>query len=392
MSKKKVLFVLQYMELGGIERALLGFFEQLDFTQYEVDLFIHRHSGELMPYIPQQVKVLSELQPYALLTQPITKCIMQGFIRIALARLWAKLKATFFNIFNSKEENDSIFQYVAMATERFLPAMSITQYDVAISFITPHVFVLSKVNAKKKIAWIHTDYTSVNINTKAEFNTWQAYDAIVAVSDQAKAAFLNRFKGITSKVYVFENPLPIQLIQRESMAFVPTLSNGINFLTVGRFCYAKAQEEAVAIAYELVQKGWDIHWYFIGYGNEQPFWQAVDNYKLQDRIHHLGKLANPYPYMLACDYYVQPSRYEGKAVTVQEAQALHKTVIITNYNTAASQLEHNKNGYIVPMGIKAAANAIHNLLLKESKIVFEPSGINQNEISFHQRFQSLISI
>lgn len=31
---------------------------------------------------------------------------------------------------------------------------------------------------------------------------------------------------------------------------------------------------------------------------------------------------NPYPYIKACDIYVQPSRYEGKAVTVREAQIL----------------------------------------------------------------------
>lgn len=40
---------------------------------------------------------------------------------------------------------------------------------------------------------------------------------------------------------------------------------------------------------------------------------------------------NPYPYIKACDIYVQPSRYEGKAVTVREAQILGKPVVITRF-------------------------------------------------------------
>lgn len=379
------------MELGGIERALLGFFEHIDFSQYDVDLFIHRHSGELMPYIPQQVKVLPEIEAYALLTRPIKRVFLKGYYKLGFARFYAKLKTSALGLVSTKKENYSIFHNIAIATERFLPPMSRIQYDVAISFITPHVFVLSKVKANKKIAWIHTDYSSVNINLNSEFKYWQSYNTIVAISEEAKIAFLNKFKGINTKVKVFENPLPLQMIQSESKAFVPKMSKSINFLTVGRFCYQKAQEDAVAIANELLILGWDIHWYFIGYGNEQPFWQAVETYKIQDRIHHLGKLANPYPYMLACDYYVQPSRYEGKAVTVQEAQALNKTVIITNYPTAASQLEHGKNGFIVPMGIESAAQAIHELLSHQLKINFDQLSVDQNECDFNMRFQELLS-
>ena len=53
--------------------------------------------------------------------------------------------------------------------------------------------------------------------------------------------------------------------------------------------------------------------------------------------------------MRACDLYVQPSRYEGKAVTVREAQLLGKPVVITNYATSGSQLEDGVDGVIVPM-------------------------------------------
>ena len=41
--------------------------------------------------------------------------------------------------------------------------------------------------------------------------------------------------------------------------------------------------------------------------------------------------------MKACDIYVHPSRYEGKAVTIREAQILGKPVVMTNFPTAKSQ-------------------------------------------------------
>ena len=76
----------------------------------------------------------------------------------------------------------------------------------------------------------------------------------------------------------------------------------------------------------------------------------------------LGKKTNPYPYIKACDLYVQPSRYEGKSVTVREAQMLGKPVVITDYNTAKSQVRNQLDGMIVPLDNEACANAIEPIL------------------------------
>ena len=70
---------------------------------------------------------------------------------------------------------------------------------------------------------------------------------------------------------------------------------------------------------------------------------------MQSHVIILGKKSNPYPYIKACDIYVQPSRYEGKSVTVREAQMLCKPVVVTNYPTAKSQIQDGIDGKIVPM-------------------------------------------
>ena len=51
MMKHTVLIFSQAMELGGVERSLLGLLDSIDYDRYDVDLFLMRHNGELMPYL-----------------------------------------------------------------------------------------------------------------------------------------------------------------------------------------------------------------------------------------------------------------------------------------------------------------------------------------------------
>ena len=95
---------------------------------------------------------------------------------------------------------------------------------------------------------------------------------------------------------------------------------------------------------------------------------------MENHVILLGKRSNPYPYIKACDIYVQPSRYEGKSVTVREAQMLCKPVVVTNYPTAKSQVKDGIDGVIVPMDnagcAKGITDFIHNKPLQERIISY----------------------
>lgn len=62
MQMKRIFIAIQYMELGGAERALLGLLEALDTSRFRVDLFVYRHSGDLMPADSGKVNLLPELR------------------------------------------------------------------------------------------------------------------------------------------------------------------------------------------------------------------------------------------------------------------------------------------------------------------------------------------
>ena len=181
---------------------------------------------------------------------------------------------------------------------------------------------------------------------------WGKYDAICGVSEQASKGFQTAFPELAGKVQTIENILPKELICKqaeEPQTDMPS-EEGIVLLSVGRFCDAKNFDNVPDICRRLVADGLDVKWYLIGYGGDEPLIrQKIAETGMQDRVIILGKKDNPYPYMRACDLYVQPSRYEGKAVTVREAQMLGKPVVITDYATSSSQLEDGVDGVIVPM-------------------------------------------
>ena len=352
----------QYMEIGGVERSLLGMLDAFDYSHFEVDLFVYRHSGELMRFINPAVNILPEIPAYTTLTRPIMTIIREGYWRIAMGRLRARRKAARFGKRNGDCENYSVFQYVADLTTRYLPKITDTVYDLAISFITPHNIVLDKVSARRKVAWIHTDYSNIAIDVDRESKIWGAYDHIAAISEDARKAFESKFPALGPKTTVIENILSVNFVREQALLESPSLDGEIKLLTVGRFCYPKAFDNAVRICARLREAGLPVKWYAIGYGDEQTIRQAIEECSMEEHFIILGKKANPYPYIAACDIYIQPSRYEGKAVTVREAQVLGKPVVITAFNTSASQLMDGIDGIIVPLSNEGAAEGIKALI------------------------------
>lgn len=366
IEKKKILIVSHAMELGGAERALLGILENIDTKSYQVDLFLLRHEGELLKYIPEKINLLPEIPAYTVLARPMKNTLLEGHICLTMARLLGKYKAKKFDKKNKYTQSNVALEYSHKYTKRFMPAIQPgTQYDLAISFLTPHYFVIEKVNAKCKMAWIHTDYSVVQVNVKSELKMWEAYDYIASISDDVTKSFLKTFPALKNKIIVIENILPKALIEKQAKENVSEVfeSDCINLLSIGRFTNAKNFDNVPDICKRIIEMGIKVKWYLIGYGGEEALIRKkITEAGMQDYVIILGKKENPYPYIRMCDIYVQPSRYEGKCVAVREAQMLGKPVIITNYATSGSQLQDGVDGIIVPMENEGCAMAIAGIL------------------------------
>ncbi len=138
--------------------------------------------------------------------------------------------------------------------------------------------------------------------------------------------------------------------------------------SVGRFCEAKNFDNVPKIAKRITKKGIQIKWILIGFGtDEKIIRESIKETEMEETVFVLGKKENPYPYIKKCDIYVQPSRYEGKAVTVREAQILNKPVVITDFSTANSQLKDGYDGLIVPMDLEQCAEKLAEFILNKDK-------------------------
>ncbi|MCQ2468648.1 MAG: glycosyltransferase [Ruminococcus sp.] len=365
---KKILIFSHAMEIGGAEKALLGLLETIDTTKYEVDLFLMRHQGELMKYIPSNINLLPEEPHYASMAIPIIQTFGKRQFRVALGRINGKMKARKrVDELNIQGENDISLDYSHKYTMSAMPQISEKQYDLAISFLTPHYYVANKVKAHRKIAWIHTDYSIVQVDQQSQLEMWDAYDCIASISDNVTDSFLQVFPELEAKVKLLPNIIPIRYLysladaNNVQMEF-PSQST-VKLLSIGRFCQAKNFDNIPDICRIIRSSGIDVKWYIIGYGGDEQFIKdKIAATDMQDHVIMLGKKENPYPYIKACDIYVQPSRYEGKCVSVLEAQLLHKPVIITSYPTSSSQLEDGFDGIIVPMDNDECAQGICRVL------------------------------
>lgn len=369
--KKKILIFSHALELGGAERSLIGLLNAIDPAVCDVDLFLMRHEGELMSMIPSYVHLLPQISAYTVLARPMKDTLKEGHFLLTAARLAGKFCAKYYEKKHRFTDSGVSLEYSHKFTCPFMPKVQPgTEYDLAISFLTPHYFVAQKVLAKKKIAWIHTDYTRVQVNVQSELAMWSAYDYIASISPAVTDSFLSVFQTLTDKIVLIENILPMELIRKQ--AAEPAIGmdfDGIKLLSIGRFCTAKNFDNVPDICSRLVSAGLNVRWYLIGFGGDEALIrQKIQESEMSGHVIVLGKKDNPYPYIKACDLYVQPSRYEGKCVTVREAQSLGKPVIITNYATASSQLEDGVDGLIVPLDNEKCAEGIRELLQDSARL------------------------
>ena len=364
---KKIIIIHSNMEIGGAETSLISLLQSLDYKKYKVDLLLLNKEGDLLKFIPKEVNII-ENDLYKQLMIPIKEVISNKYYKIALSRIRAKFKS--FLEYKINGYNDLCYitkQYSHKFSLRFLPVIN-EKYEIGISFIDPHYILQKKIKSDVKLGWLHTDFGRIKTNKKADIKMWDECDYIVCVSDECKNAFDRKYPKLLHKSIVIENILNENIINFKSNEFninheMLIEKNSITLCSVGRFSEAKNFDNIPDICKKIIDSGCNIKWYIVGYGGDEKLIKSkIKELKMEDRVIMLGKKINPYPYIKACDIYVQPSRYEGKAVTVREAQILNKPVVITNFATANSQLTDGFDGIIVPMDNEGCAKGIVKLI------------------------------
>lgn len=367
MGKKKIFIYHYSMELGGIEKSLLGLLRCIDYSKNDVALFLMKYEGDLLEDIPNDVHIILDGDNAKILGVPIRKLFKEKKIRFAILRTYASIKLKIKKVMGIKSSGEEISQIVYPKLVKHLKKQT-EEYDIAIGFSWPHYYILNNVKAKLKIGWVHTDYSKIYPNIRKDQKMWEQLDKIACVSEECKNTFVRKFPSIEINTIVIENILDYEYLEDRAKEKIneKTLFSQVSsktLLSVGRFCEAKNFDNVPAICRKILEQGEDIKWYLIGFGPDEALIRGkIRQEGMEEKVIILGKKENPYPYMKECDLYVQPSRFEGKAVTVREAQMLGKPVVITNFESAKSQVENGVDGIIVPMDNEGCAKEIVRVL------------------------------
>lgn len=363
--KKKILFMVSSMNIGGVEKSLLSLLAVIPKEKYEITILTLDKKGGFLEYIPNNVKLIeAEWFKYI---KPLIMDSPQNIIKRYIKNYeFLKIPSFIYSYFKSKKTNDRYIYYKHVL--KSIPECK-EKYDAAIAYAGPteiiDAYISRKVKAEKKIAWVHFDISKHKINKKLYNNLYERFDKIFAVSNECKKKLDEIIPAVRNKSEVLFNIVSEDLINEMSESYVDFDDNykGIKIITVGRLSKEKGQDLAIKALAKLKKDRYDVKWYCIGEGNSrQEFEQLIKEYKLEENFLLLGATSNPYPYIKNADIYVQTSRHEGYCLTLAEAKVLNKPIVTTNFIGAYEQIKNNENGIIVDCNENDLADAIKKLI------------------------------
>lgn len=123
-------------------------------------------------------------------------------------------------------------------------------------------------------------------------------------------------------------------------------------------------------------------WYFVGGGEDEAMLkEQCTALHLDKYIVFVGFTSNPYAYMQICDIYVQPSRFEGYAVTLMEAIVLKKVIVTTDVAGSEEAVFNGYNGLIVHHDVDELVQAIVSIWKTPNRLKKMQANANQKELS-----------
>lgn len=368
--KKNILFIIPSLSAGGGEKSLINLLEQIDYSKYNVDLFILNKRGLFLDFVPKEVSILDtprNLEIFKLsIHKSIIKFLVNGNVDLAFNRVMFFIKNKF-KISIAKRE-----QYAWKHMQKAIGNLD-KRYDVAIGYLekTSNYICVDCVQANKKIGWIHTDYNKLQTDKEFDKKYMKELDYIVTVSEECEQVLKKEFINFSEKIKVIKNIVSPSTIKKMALEDIDIIKeeNQKIIVSIGRLSQEKGFDMAVKACKILKDRGIKVKWILVGDGSEKDnLIKLIDENKLEDEFILIGANPNPYKYLSKADIYVQPSRFEGKSIAMDEAKILSKPIIATNFSTVKDQINNGIEGIITEMNEEDLAKQIIKLL-SDTKLV-----------------------
>lgn len=299
---KKIAIFVDNLHVGGIQRSIANLLRNIDYSLYEVDLYLFDNDN--FYDLPENANVIYLKKPAGI----------NKFIPFRIVKRIMKID------FLDKE------------------------YDLAIDFDSyqMHTAVGAlNVKAKKRAIWIHNDvpiklkeepkYRILHFFFKSKYNY---FDALCAVSKGALDSFKTLMDCSQKSCFVVPNYIDTSEIKEkmEEKCDLQIDEAKINIVTVGRLCHQKGLDIMFKELHQLKGERQDFHLYVIGDGPDKEMLEGLKKeLELEDFITFLGNQKNPFKYLKKMDLFYLSSRYEGQGMVILEAMSVGIDTLIPEH-------------------------------------------------------------
>lgn len=362
--KKKVLFVIGTLQSGGVSKSMVSLLNVWDKEKYDTSLLLCCKDGDVFSkYLPKGVRFIYD---------PVIEHVMGGFSSAKWLMRHGHMVLCFgvlLRLVLSRLSRPLAGELIA----RMMPVVCDEYYDLIVDYGGQQLlyYMVNKLKATKKVTFFHNDYSKWPYYYKADCRFYPKVDHIFSVSQVCVEVLKRYFPDCAGKISLMENISSPKVIWQQAEDIPDELRSEIEkwksdgntiFCTVAHFCRRKGSDLTIEAAELMKQKGMKFKWIFVGKVLEYDLVELVRIKGLENEMIFAGIQGNPYPYMLLADIYVQPSRFEGKSISLDEAKILCKPIVVTDFSTVGDQFNNRVNASICKMSGDAVAQAIMELI------------------------------
>ena len=354
MNKKKIIFILPQLNVGGVQKTFLNVQRVIDYDKYNVTLYLRKDRQELGNSIDKRIKVIANEDNNKYYRRP--RAVFFQILIFLAGLLGLKTK---------KEKLDDRLKHLIIRYSmnfEYKKYFAQSEYDTAVAYVQGYPALLcgKYVNAKEKVLFFHTSVDELHDVNAFVIND---FNKICAIHKEQADMIKEWYPSVKDRVFIINNYVNYEDIIKKSREFnVPETEKKV-IGTCGGMTKVKGFDLACKTAKILKDRGIDFLWRFVGDGTEREnIERLVKDLGITDNIEFTGMKKNPYPYIASCDIYVQPSYEEAMPVAIIEAQILNKPVVSTDTLGGRSLIKNGETGVICETDPKFVSSKIIRLL------------------------------
>lgn len=315
---KKIAFVFDGLEQGGIERIGVDYVRMCRELGYEVDVYnLAPKHYVTAQFLPKDVEVF--IKPFSKYLCP------EFYIKLVQKYWWGKYAYSFISPIISFIQ----FFYKLLSKKRkYDYAIAIAGHVPDISFITKN-FIKSKV----KITWCHGSILSYYSMSSAYSYLYKKIDRFVVLSSVGqKDIYVGNRYMFDKKIFKIYNPTYFSINKCDSTNIKQYKKLYKDYiLMVGRFEFGKCQDVAIKVIKELKNRGLEKNIVFIGDGSTIT---TMKNLAKAEGVENLciftGYQSNVQDYIAASYINILLSRWEGLPTVIIEAMTIGKPCVMNS--------------------------------------------------------------